>query len=111
MLGCGGRDYADKKFVFATLDELHAMYEFTLAIHGNARGADKLVDAWARKRGVQPVSCEALWSFHGRSAGPRRNGAMTLLRPKLVVAFPGGTGTQDMIDRALSLRIPVIRAR
>lgn len=40
----------------------------------------------------------AHWEQEGRAAGPRRNNRT--LGPDLVVAFPGGKGTADMVARA-----------
>ena len=57
------------------------------------------------ERGV----AEADWAKHGRKAGPIRNQRMIDEgRPDLVVAFPGGTGTADMVERARVAGIRVI---
>jgi hypothetical protein len=50
--------------------------------------------------GVQTVAVMADWSI-GRKAGPIRNQRMLdEHKPDLVVAFPGGRGTADMVRRA-----------
>lgn len=102
-LVCGGRNYANEWFAFMYLDRLRQEYwpePVTHVIHGNARGADLLADAWADARGIQPVACRALWKFHGKAGGSIRNGAMLPLQPDLVIAFPGGNGTADMVKQA-----------
>jgi hypothetical protein len=96
VLVCGGRDFKDVGFACDFLDELHAKHRFTHVIHGDARGADTVADAWATSRGIQVVRCPANWSYHGKSAGHIRNSAMVGLEPDLVVAFPGGAGTASM---------------
>ena len=101
LLICGGRDYADRAHLFATLDRVHAKY-FGLAgiIAGAARGADNLAAEWAKDRGVPLTEFPADWTKHGKRAGPIRNQQMLDEgRPDAVVAFPGGRGTADMVRR------------
>lgn len=78
-----------------------------LVISGGAAGADTLAIAWAEARGIHYAEVPALWSFYKRSAGMLRNKAMMFLQPDLVVAFPGGRGTQGMVDLAKRAGIPV----
>lgn len=111
VIVCGGRDYADADMVAKTLDQLHAGEPIDVLMHGAAPGADTLASAWAAKRGIPQISFPALWHVHGRSAGPRRNAKMLADgRPGLVVAFPGGRGTADMISQAERAGVPVGRA-
>lgn len=111
VLVCGGRDFAATAFVFDVLDAQHAIFHFTHVIHGDARGADTLADAWALSRGVQPVRCPALWKLHGSLiAGPKRNEAMAALHPDLVIAFPGGKGTANMLRIAAAQGIKTLKA-
>lgn len=80
----------------------------TVIIHGDARGADTLADAWAQRHKVAVVSFPANWEKDGRSAGNKRNQQMLDVgRPDLVVAFPGGAGTADMVKRALAAGVEV----
>jgi hypothetical protein len=109
VLVCGGRDFADQAKLERHLNALHHARPITHLIHGGARGADLLGAEWAFKRGIQPVTCQALWGFYEGAAGPVRNQAMLELGPDLVVAFPGGTGTQDMIDRARKAGVALTR--
>lgn len=112
VLVCGGRAYDDATFLIQFMDAQHKIYRFTHVLHGNARGADTLADAWAVARGIQPVACKALWSYHGpRSAGPIRNSAMAALNPHIVIAFPGGSGTAHMVSIARERGIKVIEAK
>lgn len=108
VLVCGGRDYSDAATLDTTLDDLHQRNRFTHVIHGAASGADSLAGAWARKRGVQEVSCAANWSYFDRAAGHIRNRAMADLSPDLVVAFPGGPGTANMVSLAKARNLPYL---
>lgn len=40
------------------------------------------------------------WERNGRAAGPIRNRQMLDGKPDLVIAFPGGKGTADMVAEA-----------
>ncbi len=48
LLITGGRKFADRGLIRAILDRLHAQHRFTLLIHGDARGADRLAAEWAQ---------------------------------------------------------------
>ena len=106
VIVCGGRNYSDRKRVFTTLDALHAETPITVLMHGDARGADALADDWAAGK-VKTATFTPAWEQHGRAAGPLRNQEMLDAGPDLVVAFPGGHGTADMIQRAVKVGVPV----
>jgi len=100
VLVCGGRYYEDRTTLYRILDEVDATYSITHLVHGGAKGADKLAGQWAAERGIMCLEVAAEWQKHGNRAGPLRNAKMLLLEPGLVVAFPGGAGTADMVRRA-----------
>lgn len=97
VLVTGGRDFSDLALLTGALDHLHAQHPFTVLIHGDASGADRLSGEWAESRGIQVEARPADWKKHGRAAGPIRNSQMLDERPDIVVAFPGGKGTADMV--------------
>lgn len=108
LLICGGRDYDDHEALFDTLDNYHAVKPITVLIHGAARGADRLAQAWADDRGVCCLQYPANWNRDGKSAGPIRNRLMlTDGKPDFVIAFPGGRGTADMVKQAKAAGIAV----
>lgn len=112
VLVCGGRDYHKRHKVFEELDKAHALLPITLIIHGDAKGADLLADAWALSRGIPRRAYPADWNKNGRAAGPIRNQRMLAEgRPDRVIAFPGGKGTADMVGRALKAGLPVLQIR
>lgn len=63
---------------------------------------------WAEARGIQPVRMPALWNYYRSGAGPIRNGKMLLLHPDIVYAFPGGKGTEHMVEIATEHGIQVV---
>jgi hypothetical protein len=93
VLVCGGRDFDDAGLMTGVLDRLHTENCFTVVIHGNARGADRIADAWALRRGIarEPYEIpQGEWDEIGKKAGPLRNQRMFGEgKPDLVVAFPG----------------------
>jgi len=104
ILVCGSRDYDNAPNVFRTLDRLHAKGEFML-IQGGASGADRLARDWA-EQGTHPfATVPAHWDKLSRKAGPIRNTWMLGLEPHMAIAFPGGRGTADMINKALAAGI------
>ena len=110
VIVCGGREYANRDFLFAVLDEAHAANPFEALIHGNAKGADQLADDWAAARSIKTLTFTPLWEEHGKAAGPIRNQEMLDKgNPHMVIAFPGGRGTADMVKRAETKGVPVVR--
>ena len=111
VLVCGGRDFDDVELMISVLDRLHTEKPFTMLIHGNARGADRIADDWASCRGVprEPYGIpQGEWDEIGKKAGPLRNQRMLDEgNPDLVVAFPGGGGTKDLVSRAVKAHVPL----
>ena len=94
----GGRDYSDAGVVNRALSHLLKAGPFVL-VHGGASGADHLCALWGAWHGIPVEAYPADWSQHGRKAGPIRNEAMARLPLSGAVAFPGGRGTADMVER------------
>jgi hypothetical protein len=123
ILVCGGRNYgwlpADelgrKKPDMAAWDTLYGVLDTYLVaddditiISGHAYGADQLAEAWADEREVPSMIFPAEWNLRGKAAGPIRNQRMLDEgKPDLVIAFPGGRGTDDMVARAEKAGVPV----
>jgi len=109
IIVCGGRDFEHRAALFAALDRLHSRRAVMLLVHGAARGADLLAEEWAKKREIPYLGVPARWSEHGVSAGPQRNATMAKLKPTvdMLVAFPGGAGTANMIENAVAEGIKV----
>lgn len=102
----GGRAYGNRRRLYAVLDGLHAAYPVAKLGHGAAYGADVLAAHWCRERGVPCRAFQAAWETLGRAAGHARNGEMlALMRPDLVVAFPGSYGTKDCVRQAEGMGI------
>lgn len=112
VLVCGGRDYADAARLYGVLDELHRKQGIGCVIEGNARGADRMAGYWARKHRIDNLKFPADWATNGKAAGPIRNRQMLEEgRPDLVLAFPGGRGTADMVRQAKAAGVSVVEVR
>lgn len=110
VLVCGGRDYNDAPLVDKTLDSYWERSGHMVVIQGGASGADRLARAWCVRRLVMYENYPAAWKTLGKAAGPIRNQQMIDEgRPEIVVAFPGGRGTGDMVKRAKAAGIPVVQ--
>jgi hypothetical protein len=105
----GGRAYQDQAKVYQSLDrlKLFAKNKKIVIVHGCARGADSLAGSWAKERGVDVDEHPADWDQHGKRAGPIRNQEMLDSGLNQLVAFPGGTGTEDMTTRCEKANVPV----
>jgi hypothetical protein len=113
VLVCGGRNYDGDhpwNHVMDVLGEFHAATPISAIIEGGATGADSLARSWAKMHRVKCITVPADWAAHGRAAGPIRNRRMLFdFKPDIVIAFPGGRGTEDMIRQAEQLGIKVAR--
>lgn len=108
VLVCGGRDYRDAQVLFFELNRLNNENGFDEVIVGDASGADFLALVWAAWCEIPTHVYRAKWNTHGKKAGPMRNQEMLDKgKPDLVVAFPGGRGTSDMVRRARKAGIEV----
>lgn len=105
VLVCGGRNYSDRKRV---ANELCALAP-SVVIHGGAPGADSIANEWTYVHRVKREVYKPDWARHGKAAGPIRNAKMlSKSNPDLVLAFPGGTGTADMVRKAKAAGVRVI---
>lgn len=109
VLVCGGRDYADYWTVFEVLDGQHRREPIEHVIEGGALGADRFARHWAQARDIPFTTFAADWTTHGKAAGPIRNRRMLAEgKPDLVIAFPGGAGTADVVKQARKAGVTVL---
>lgn len=124
ILVCGGRNYAvpppnataqeralaRRQLVCigqALSDYCSRGVETDTVIHGGASGADNAAGRMARELNLEVEVHPADWKKHGRAAGPIRNQEMLDSGVDLVLAFPGGRGTADMVRRAREAGVEV----
>ena len=80
-----------------------------ILVHGGGPGVERIAAQWAERNGVHQVVCKPDWNAHGRAAPFRRNDELLNLLPKGVIAFPGSGITDNLVDKAVALGIPVQR--
>ena len=105
----GGKDVADPAAVIARLDKARAKYADMVLVHGGGPGVEKIAARWAERNGIQQIVCKPDWNRHGRAAPFRRNDDLLNLLPRGVIAFPGSGITDNLVDKARQLGIPVQR--
>ena len=103
----GGKESTDSGLIIAHLDKVKAKYADVVLVHGGGPGAEKIAAGWAERNGVHQIVCKPDWDAHGRAAPFRRNDELLNLLPKGVVAFPGSGITDNLVDKAKTLGIPV----
>lgn len=110
LLVAGGQAYCDDRELDRVLRHIHAKYGIAVLIEGEAPGADRMARGWANLNliTVEPYPIPATDGYLGARAPFRRNQRMLDEgRPDMLVAFPGGPGTRDMVARYLS-KIPCL---
>lgn len=114
LLVCGGRDYTDRSRVYNEIaiainwepkggyaNDSWLPPKGTVIISGGAPGADQMAVDWAVIHWVPLEEYIAAWEVYGKAAGPMRNVQMLEQgKPDLVLAFPGGKGTANMVAQA-----------
>ena len=106
----GGRDYRDydrlSQEVDRYLKELHPK-EKVIIVSGTAKGADRLGEEYARKKGYRLEEYPANWQHFGRAAAVKRNLEMAQLADAAIVFWDGeSAGSKNMIDCATGEHIP-----
>lgn len=117
VLVCGGRENDDRNGVWFYLATLNRKSHISLVIDGMGGDTDNHAAAWAAAQGIPSMRFPAHWGHfkskgNPRAAGPVRNGWMLEFgRPDLVLAFPGGTGTANMVAQARARLVQVIEIK
>lgn len=125
VLVTGGREhtsYEDRMWLYAGLSLLHSKVTITEVIEGGAAGFDHHAANWVMwRRGcgerIELTERKAEWERYSAGlkdgqknpAGAIRNTEMAKLKPDVVLACPGGHGTQHMVDTAKAHGLKVIR--
>lgn len=108
VLVCGGRDYDNWYKVDKTLQRLYTGTGEFIIIEGGAKGADFLARVWAVYNDIEYIEVPADVKKYGSpKAFFIRNQEMADMKPDICVAFPGGTGTADMVSRCRKQNILV----
>jgi hypothetical protein len=104
----GGRSYRDYFTVQKALAKVSARFDITV-VHGDCpTGADAWARQWCEMTGTPERRYPADWETKGQAAGFLRNEQMAKEAGiQLLLAFPGGPGTNDMVQRCHRYGIPL----
>lgn len=119
----GGRDFKRTKKDCDLLLNLHKKYNFTEVVSGEAPGADKFGESFAKFINIPIKPFPALWNDltkepckikknrygyeYNALAGFNRNEQMASYA-EAVILFPGGSGTEDMWERSVKHGLKII---
>lgn len=106
----GGRDYFFTPDDLAALDGLRITIPITEVVCGCQTGADSEGEAWAISNSIPVKRIEPDWNKYRKAAGPIRNGQMADYADVLI-AFPGGAGTANMIQQAKARGLKVYKRK
>ncbi len=111
VIVCGSRTVGRSETtpVSRHLDRFHFARPIEFLIQGGADGVDRCALLWAQRNGIPVATVPANWAFHKQAAGPIRNSAMLKLKPDAVLAFPGGSGTADIVKKAKAAGVEVVQ--
>lgn len=105
---CGGRQHRLSQKDALALAYFLGREMVTHVIHGAAPGVDSDAGKVAETIGLRVTPYPADWAVYGKEAGPIRNQKMIDEgMPDLLVAFPGGRGTADMVRKASKARLRI----
>jgi hypothetical protein len=108
IIVCGGSHSEYSSAVAFELNQLHKRRPVRVLIHGGSQGVCVAAEEWARLNGVSIVRYPPNWVLFGKKAEAVRNAFMLEdSRPDLVMTFPGGRCTADLMRRALGLGLAV----
>jgi hypothetical protein len=87
-------------------------YHVDEVVHGDYGHVDKGAGRVGHALALKVTPFPADWDTYGKSAGPRRNGAMARYvgAEGILISFPGGRGTVDMIAQATAMGLRHIEA-
>ncbi|MEM9762488.1 MAG: DUF2493 domain-containing protein [Pseudomonadota bacterium] len=106
----GGTDVINHHAIFSVLDRARAKHPDMILLHGGSpRGAERIAAKWADAKAVPQVVYRPDWANDGKAAPFKRNDALLEELPVGVIAFPGSGITENLVDKARKLGIPVMR--
>jgi hypothetical protein len=118
IIVCGSRNgspFGEVEKAMRYAQEHEAIPPFNHVVVGSRRGVDRRAFDWAETFELAATVVPARWTTGGqkRAEGPIRNRRMLAYFPdvRAVLAFPGGSGTEDMVAAAKEAGVKVWRWR
>jgi hypothetical protein len=101
---CGGKDFLAQNLISAVLNNLHREEYISEVLVGKCRGVDELVASWAIRTGIPVTYYESDWLSFGAEADDVRNQALVAEQPYVIVLFPGGKRTANLLQKAVDVK-------
>lgn len=95
----GGQDYVLTRADYRFLEHAVAMLRVKEIYTNALPGVSEQVEAWARRRGIAVRRVTANFMHEGPASPEERNTALVNLA-KAVIAFPGGSESNDLVAKA-----------
>lgn len=115
VIVCGSRDncYHKDPFyreqIFYSLDTCRDIHHFDFIVTGGQTGIDAATKEWADAHKIEVKEYFADWKQWGPSASQLRNKKMLEeIEPILILAFPGGLGTNSFKALSGAVKCPVV---
>ncbi len=112
LIIAGSRNFSDylllEKEVNSLIDEIKIKFNTNeiQIISGTARGADKLGELYAIRKGLPLVKFPAEWEKYGKSAGYIRNNQMAEFADGTIVFWDNKSkGSKHMIDISINKKL------
>ena len=105
----GGKDVGNPDRILSELEKARRKYQDMVLVHGGGPGYEKIAASWADTHGIQQIVCRPDWQAHGtcRAIPPQRRAAQPA--PQRHHRLPGSGVTENLVDKARQLGIPVHR--
>lgn len=98
--------------IWAALDKVRAKHADMVLLHGGTpKGAEKIAACWADRRKVPQIAFKLDWARHANAAPFKRNDQLLEIMPIGIVLFPGSGVTDNLVDKARQLGIPLLDYR
>ena len=111
LLICGGRHFDNAARIEAELSALHVASFISVIIHGGLPGIGGAAEAWARRNKVHVIRYPANFSL-GKSGDATRDEFMLAdSRAEMLLVFPGGRRTAELLREARRKLVPVMLAQ
>ena len=108
----GGYECNDHIGIWAALDRVHAKHTDMVLLHGGSpKGAERIAASWADARKIPQVAFRPDFGRHKNAAPFKRNDQLLDVLPIGVVVFPGSGISDNLVDKAKKLGIPLFDFR
>ena len=104
----GGVHIRDKEFLHEILADLHAQDPIELYIENGNEGVERTIRHWTESKGIHTMTIRPLWTVLPSPFRRRNEVAMNFL-PDVVISAGEEPAAIDLLQRALKMKILVIR--